>query len=147
MVSNNVKLPKDKSDFKFIVNQLVEVTEKKSLCIIAGPTQAGKVSVISEAYKQRICRGFEVDILNVDTLDEKSLLGCYINELWQEGILIKKIKQLPISKEEWIIFEGAHSSRMNSIINRLNHTYLQLSNGELVFLSRQWKFIFSIYNF
>ncbi len=83
MLSNNVKLPKDKSDFKFVVNHLVEITDKKSLCIIAGPTQAGKTSVISEAYKQRISRQFEIDILNVDTLDEKSLFGCYINDLWQ----------------------------------------------------------------
>lgn len=61
---------KDKSDFKYVVNSLVESTDKRSICVIAGPTQSGKISVINEAYKQRICRGSSVEVLNIDILSE-----------------------------------------------------------------------------
>ena len=45
--AKNSKATKDKSDLKFIVNSLVEITDKRSIFVISGPTQSGKVSVIN----------------------------------------------------------------------------------------------------
>ena len=45
--AQNSKATKDKSDLKFIVNSLVEITDKRSIFVISGPTQSGKVSVIN----------------------------------------------------------------------------------------------------
>jgi hypothetical protein len=76
---------------------LIEILNKKSVCLIVGPSLSGKKFIISEAYSMS---GFEpIETYNTDLISSKYLLGYYENDIWKEGILIKKLKKLAYSQE------------------------------------------------
>jgi hypothetical protein len=63
------------------------------------------------------------------------LLGCELNDIWKEGILITKLRHLPFYKEEWIVFQSDMNERVVDMIRKLSRMEIQLSNGEVIYLS------------
>ena len=74
------------------MNFIVDIFNKKQLCILVGPNNNSKKYLMLEAYK---ASGIgPVEIYYTDLMTYKEFFGAFENGLWKEGILAKQLKQI-----------------------------------------------------
>ncbi len=109
------------------MNTVVDVFDKKQLCVLVGPNYTGKKHLILETYKTSGLGPVEIYYTDLITFEE--LFGRFENELWKEGIFEKHLKRISCSQEEWFVFEGSFGVITEHLIKSIVQGFLLLENG------------------
>jgi hypothetical protein len=132
---------KQEWDSKQLAAHLVEGMKKRQACVLVGPAHSGKAHLIYQTCKA--CSVDPAEVFHTDLLPQEHFLGSFENGLWKEGILSRHLKKLAYSQEEWLIFDGEFGAAAEELVQAAVQGKLLLLNGETLYLSPNWKFLFS----